>query len=138
MNLRYLSYLLYIVLMITGVNAYAAETLEPVAKKGQVIVIYRGPCPSGKTKAATRKIEKIISYERKNSPVSYSSSPGNWEDGQVGAVDLHASQSAMEKALLGKSQIKNGRKCTMTLQKFAAPQLKNFMCICLLQTRQIY
>ena len=52
MNLRYLSYLLYIVLMIAGVNAYAAETLEPVAKKGQVIVIYRGPCPSGKTKAA--------------------------------------------------------------------------------------
>ena len=71
MNLRYLSYLLYIVLMITGVNAYADETLEPVAKKGQVIVIYRGPCPSGKTKAAMRKIEKIISYERKNSPVSY-------------------------------------------------------------------
>ena len=99
MNLSYLSYLLYIVLMITWVNTYAAETLEPVAKKGQVIVIYRGPCPSGNTKAAMRKIEKIISYERKNSPVSYYSSPGNWEDGQIGAVDLHASQSAMEKAL---------------------------------------
>ena len=95
MNLRYLSYLLFIILLITGVNTYAVETLEPVAKKGQVIVIYRGPCPSGKTKAAMRKIEKIISYERKNSPVSYSSSPGNWEDGQIGAVDLHASQSAM-------------------------------------------
>ena len=98
MNLRYLSYLLFIALIITAVNAYSAETLEPVAKKGQVIVIYRGPCPSGNTKDAMRKIEKIISYERKNSPVSYSSSPGIWEDGQVGAVDLHASQRAMEKA----------------------------------------
>ena len=33
MNLRYLSYLLFIFLMITGLNAYAAETLEPVARR---------------------------------------------------------------------------------------------------------
>ena len=65
-----------------------------------------------------RKIEKIISYERKNSPVSYSSSPGNWEDGQIGAVDF-ASQNCFDK------------KCTMTLQKFAERPLKNFMSTCL-------
>ena len=35
MNLRYLSYLLFIVLMITGVNAYSAETLERFIKLKQ-------------------------------------------------------------------------------------------------------
>jgi len=126
MNLSYLSYLLFIVLIITGVNAYTAETLEPVAKKGQVIVIYRGPCPSGKTKAAMKKIEKIISYERKNSPLSYSSSPGNWEDGQIGAVDLHASQSAMEKAFAWQEADKKWSKMYDDVAKICGTTVEEF------------
>tara|TARA_E500000081_G_scaffold113719_1_gene116480 strand:+ start:997 stop:1359 length:363 start_codon:yes stop_codon:yes gene_type:complete len=112
--------------MISGANAHAAEMLEPVAKKGQVIVIYRGPCPSGKTKAAMKKIEKIISYERKNSPVRYSSSPGNWEDGQIGAVDLHASQSAMEKAFAWQESDKKWSKMYDDVAKICGTTVEEF------------
>ena len=72
--------------------------LMPVAKPGQVIVIYRGECPSGKIDESIALVKKTIAYERKNSPVSYSSSPGEWSDGMIGAVDLHNSVEAMEKA----------------------------------------
>ena len=76
----------------------AGEMLMPVAKPGQVIVIYRGECPSGKVDESIKMVKEIIAYERKNSPVSYSSSPGVWSDGNIGAVDLHDSLEAMEKA----------------------------------------
>ena len=76
----------------------ANEILMPVAKPGQVIVIYRGECPSGKIDESIAIVKKTIAYERKNSPVLYSSSPGVWSDGMVGAVDLHDSIEAMEKA----------------------------------------
>lgn len=76
----------------------ANEVLMPVAKPGQIIVIYRGECPSGKIDESIAIVKKTIAYERKNSPVLYSSSPGVWSDGMVGAVDLHDSIEAMEKA----------------------------------------
>ena len=47
---------------------------------------------------AISMVKKIIAYEIKNSPISYSSSPGAWSDGTIGAVDLHDSLEAMEKA----------------------------------------
>ena len=31
--------------------------------------------------------QELITYEKKNSPISYSSSPGAWSDGTIGAVD---------------------------------------------------
>ena len=126
MNLRYISYLLFMVVINSGVNAQDTEKLEPVAKKGQVIVIYRSPCPSGKTKAAMKKIEEIISYERKNSPVSYSSSPGNWEDGQVGAVDLHASQNAMEMAFAWQESDKKWSKMYEDVAKICGTTIEDF------------
>ena len=126
MNLRYISYLLFMVLINSGVNAQATEKLEPVAKKGQVIVIYRSPCPSGKIKAAMKKIEEIISYERKNSPVSYSSSPGNWEDGQVGAVDLHASHNAMDMAFAWQESDKKWSKMYDDVAKICGTTIEDF------------
>ena len=74
------------------------EGLIPVAKPGQIIVTYKGECPSGKVDDAIEMVKKTIAYERKNSPVSYSSSPGVWSDGMIGAVDLHDSEEAMNKA----------------------------------------
>jgi len=72
--------------------------LMPVAKPGQVVVTYRGECPAENIDKAINIVKKIIAYERKNSPISYSSSPGAWSDGTIGAVDLHDSMEAMEKA----------------------------------------
>ncbi|MCS5568071.1 MAG: hypothetical protein NZ743_08575 [Pseudomonadales bacterium] len=74
------------------------EDLQPVAKPGEVIVTYRGKCPSEAIDEAIALIKKTIAYERKNSPILYSSSPGVWSDGSIGAVDLHESEEAMEKA----------------------------------------
>ena len=74
------------------------DDLQPVATPGQVIVTYRGECPSEAIDEAITLIKETIAYERKNSPILYSSSPGVWSDGRIGAVDLHESVEAMEKA----------------------------------------
>lgn len=74
------------------------SSLMPVAKPGQVIVTYRGSCPEKNIDKAITIVKQTIAYERMNSPVSYSSSPGVWSDGTIGAVDLHDSVEAMNKA----------------------------------------
>lgn len=74
------------------------ENIKPVAKPGQVIVTYRGDCPSEAVDEAIVLINEAIAYERKNSPILYTSSPGVWTDGKIGAVDLHESEAAMGKA----------------------------------------
>lgn len=74
------------------------ESLMPPAKAGQVVVTYKGECPSEAIASTLAEIEKIIAYERANSPVLYASSPGVWADGKVGAVDIHESTGAMDKA----------------------------------------
>ena len=86
--------------MVTTSNAVAAhhENIKPVAKPGQVIVTYRGDCPSEAVDDAIALIKEAIAYERKNSPILYTSSPGVWADGKIGAVDLHESEAAMGKA----------------------------------------
>lgn len=79
------------------------RSLMPVAKPGQVIVTYRGSCPEKNIDKAINIVKQTIAYERKNSPVSYSSSPGVWSDGTIGAVDLHDSVEAMNKAFAWQS-----------------------------------
>ena len=86
------------VLALVPVFAAHHENIEPVAKPGQVIVTYRGDCPSDAIDDAIALIKEAIAYERKNSPILYTSSPGVWTDGKIGAVDLHESKAAMEKA----------------------------------------
>ena len=72
--------------------------LHPVAKSGQMIVTYQGDCLKGNAKKAMKLIDKIIAYEKKNSPIKYSSAPGTWSNNSIGAVDLHDSQDAMNQA----------------------------------------
>ena len=43
-------------------------------------------------------VKGLIAYERVSSPIAYSSVPGIWEDGTIGAIDLHQSIELMEKA----------------------------------------
>jgi hypothetical protein len=74
------------------------KVLHPVAKSGQMIVTYQGDCSKGNAKKAMLLIDKIITYEKKNSPIKYSSAPGTWSNNSIGAVDLHDSEDAMNKA----------------------------------------
>ena len=104
-------YILGTFLLMSSINIFAmhhasSEMLMPVAKPGQVIVIYKGECPSGKVDESIEIIKKTIAYEKVNSPISYSSSPGVWSDGTIGAVDLHNSIEAMEKAFDCKVMLK--------------------------------
>lgn len=89
-------FFIFTVLITLGVNA---EAMNPVADAGQIIVTYKGECPSGESKKAIKGIKKIIAYEKMNSPVSYSSSPGVWSDGSIGAVDLHDSEESLNQAV---------------------------------------
>ena len=85
---------------LTAASAIAGhhEGLQPPAKPGQVVVTYQGTCPEEAIDNAIENIKNIIAYERANSPVLYASSPGVWADGKVGAVDIHETPQAMEKA----------------------------------------
>ncbi|MDC0545496.1 hypothetical protein OAO62_01510 [Gammaproteobacteria bacterium] len=98
-----MKYFLSTILLLTSLYALSGhhalnEGLMPVAKPGQIIVTYKGECPADKIDESIEIVKQTIAYERKNSPVSYSSSPGTWSDGTVGAVDLHDSEEAMNKA----------------------------------------
>ena len=79
-------------------------------------------------------IKKIIAYERANSPITYSSSPGVWSDGTIGAVDLHDSIEAMEKAFdwLDAPVVRvTGKDVPMpyaaNLEKLALPQVEDIV-----------
>ena len=86
------------------VTAGHHESLTPPPKEGQVLVTYRGQCPPEAVNSAIAKIKETISYERINSPIFYVSSPGVWADGNVGAVDVHESREAMDKAFAWQSE----------------------------------
>ena len=129
-------YILGTFLLMSSINIFAMhhasiEMLMPVAKPGQVIVIYKGECPSGKVDESIEIIKKTIAYERVNSPISYSSSPGVWSDGTIGAVDLHDSIEAMEKAFDWQANDKTwsdlydqvAKKCGTTVEEFAVVNL---------------
>ena len=96
---------LTLVLSIAASTATAGhhESLTPPAKEGQVVVTYRGQCPPEAVDGAIAKIKETISYERTNSSIFYVSSPGVWANGNVGAVDVHESREAMDKAFAWQS-----------------------------------
>ena len=132
-DMRYIlgTFLLMSSISIFAMHHASNEVLMPVAKPGQVIVTYKGECPSGKVDESIEMVKKIIAYERANSPVSYSSSPGVWSDGTIGAVDLHDSIEAMEKAFDWQANDKTwsdlynqvAQKCGTTVEEFAVVNL---------------
>ena len=86
--------------LIFGFHAKAADpvaSIDPIASAPQVIVVYRNKCP-GNQENAIQMVKGLIAYERVSSPIAYSSVPGIWEDGTIGAIDLHQSIELMEKA----------------------------------------
>ena len=73
------------------------ESLEPVASAPQVIVVYRNQCPDNQENEI-EMVKGLIEYEKASSPIVYSSVPGIWDDGTIGAIDLHQSLEMMEQA----------------------------------------
>ena len=127
-------YILGTFLLMSSINIFSmhhasSEMLMPVAKPGQVIVIYKGECPSGKIDESIEIVKKTIAYEKVNSPISYS--PGVWSDGTIGAVDLHNSIEAMEKAFDWQANDKTwsdlydqvAEKCGTTVEEFEVVNL---------------
>ncbi len=87
-------------ILILGSHAKAAdpvESIDPIASAPQVIVVYRNKCPENQENAI-QMVKGLIAYESVSSPIAYSSVPGIWEDGSIGAIDLHQSIELMEKA----------------------------------------
>jgi hypothetical protein len=133
-----MKYFLSFLLLLVSINIFSGhhkseemdllsnKILMPVAAPGQIIVIYKGECPSGKIDESINIIKKTIAYERTNSPVSYSSSPGVWSDGNIGAVDLHDSMEAMNTAFEWQANDKKwsdlydqaAKKCGTTVEEF--------------------
>ena len=86
--------------LVFGAHAKAANpvvSIDPVASAPQVIVVYRNKCPENQEKAI-QMVKGLIAYERVSSPIAYSSVPGIWQDGSIGAIVLHQSIELMEKA----------------------------------------
>ena len=119
--------------IVLSLNVFSAHhesdesSLMPVAKPGQVIVTYRGQCPAENADKAISIVKKTIAYERKNSPISYSSSPGMWSDGTVGAVDLHDSLEAMEEAFAWQAADKKWSSLYDKVAKACGITIKDFV-----------
>ncbi|MGB1190657.1 MAG: hypothetical protein ACPHAN_12685 [Pseudomonadales bacterium] len=78
------------------------EALRPAAKSGQVIVAYSVPCVD--PAAGVAILKELIAYESDAAPVDYSSVATIIDDETVGAVDVHTSNEAMQKAFAWQEQ----------------------------------
>ena len=89
-------FILSIFVSLTSIT-FASDHIEQAAGKGKLIVVYSGQCPSDIQEQAITKVKELIEYEAKNSPIPFPSSPGVWDNGKIGAVDLHNSIVSMNK-----------------------------------------
>jgi hypothetical protein len=89
-------FILSIFVSLTSIT-FASDHIEQAAGKGKLIVVYSGQCPSDIQEQAIIKVKELIEYEVKNSPIPFPSSPGVWDNGKIGAVDLHNSIVSMNK-----------------------------------------
>ena len=89
-------FILSIFVSLTSIT-FASDHIEQAAGKGKLIVVYSGQCPSDIQEQAIIKVKELIEYEAKNSPIPFPSSPGVWDNGKIGAVDLHNSIVSMNK-----------------------------------------
>ena len=75
------------------------EARAPVAKPGKIIVVYKNKCAKFAQQDALRSLDALIQHERANAPVTYSSSPLVFEDGDMGAIDTHVSIAKYKEAV---------------------------------------
>ena len=94
--MKLILFILSIFVSLTSIT-FASDHIEQAAGKGKLIVVYSGQCPSDIQEQAIIKVKELIEYEAKNSPIPFPSSPGVWDNGKIGAVDLHNSIVSMNK-----------------------------------------
>jgi S-methylmethionine-dependent homocysteine/selenocysteine methylase len=78
------------------------EGIQPAASGGQVIVAYRVPCVA--PAAGVAVLKELIAYESSVAAVNYSSVATVLDDETVGAIDVHASTEAMQRAFAWQEQ----------------------------------
>lgn len=78
------------------------EAPMAAATAGQIIVAYEVPCADPVAGAA--RLKALIAYEASASPVAYSSVATTIGNAKVGAVDVHSSMQAMDKAFAWQEQ----------------------------------
>lgn len=81
-----------------GHHEMAEGEIALAATSGQVVVVYKLDCAEDQKDAGIAIVETLIAYERGHSPIPYSSTLGRWDDGLLGAVDIHSSLASMEAA----------------------------------------
>ena len=79
-------------------GGHLSHEIAPAAKAGQSIIIYRMPCSVPGRAAALSTLSEMANHEHQNSPVEYKTVQVKFENGDIGAVDVHASMSNFEKA----------------------------------------
>ena len=94
--MKLILFILSIFVSLTSIT-FASDHIEQAAGKGKLIVVYSGQCPNDIQEQAIIKVKELIEYEAKNSPIPFPSSPGVWDNGKIGAVDLHNSIVSMNK-----------------------------------------
>ncbi len=75
---------------------HASEHTTPIAKPGQIVVVFEVPCTDSAQSLAI--LNELIAYEAVNSPIAYSSVAVSINESTVGAIDVHESMAAMEQA----------------------------------------
>ena len=78
------------------------EGIKAAASGGQVIVVYRVPCVA--PAAGVAVLKELIAYESSVAAVNYSSVATVLDDETVGAIDVHASTEAMQRAFAWQEQ----------------------------------
>ena len=79
-------------------GGHLPHEIAPAAKSGQSIIIYRMPCSAKGQADALSTLSVMADHEHQNSPVEYKTVQVKFENGDIGAVDVHSSMSNFEKA----------------------------------------
>ena len=83
---------------IVKAGGHLPHEIAPAAKSGQSTIIYRMPCSAKGQADALTTLSVMADHEHQNSPVEYKTVQVKFENGDIGAVDVHSSMSNFEKA----------------------------------------
>ena len=65
----------------------------------KIIFVYKSPCP-GNAELSVNYLNKVMQYERDNSPYQHEVSCGIFDDGDVGCIDKTKSEKLREKIII--------------------------------------
>ena len=78
-------------------STYSFSSLaQGIGDKDEIIFVYKSPCP-GNAELSVNYLNKVMQYERDNSPYQHEVSCGIFDDGDVGCIDKTKSEKLREK-----------------------------------------